>query len=393
MAKTKKKRKSGAGTAIYVVILTLWILFLAAVCLYILSQIWAYASVYDETQVEPVINSYMNNLRENLWDDSIAETVEAMPHPFQSSEEVRQLVREILMTDEISCSQKAGAVRNDSITYHLLCGENAFGEVTLVADTSKNLVENVSLPSALVGALAKMGVSIQPELYPWKVAEESFDFSGLYSSVTVTAPENYSVSLNGVPLGEEYIVERDIHFDNLEPYYYRYDNLPTKVKYSCDHIMGHLEPEIFDEAGNKITVDPERDDSQFMTEVDDDATMERIRTHINGFSDAYLHLSASTGDPNGPYNELLNYIEAGSEMDKTLRQIFLIGDWSHNSYYQYKGSEVISAYSISGNFYLVDYYARATVNQPAGPVELERHFRSIVDDTGDHMITATIDDI
>lgn len=392
MAKTKKKRKTGAGTAIYVVILTLWILFLAAVCMYILSQIWAYASVYDETQVEPVIESYMDNLRTNLWDDSIAEAVEAMPHPMQSNEEVQQLIREILMADEISCKQKTGAVRSDSITYHLLCGENAFGEVTLTKDTSKNLVENINLPSALVGALAKMGVSIQPELYPWKVTEESFDFSGLYSGVGVTVPKNYRVTVNGVTLSEESIVEKDIHFDNLEPYYYRYDNLPTKVRYKIDNLMGHVDPVIYDEAGKEVTIDPKRDDSQFMTKVDN-AVMEKIRTHIDGFSDAYLHLSASTGDPNGPYSELLNYIEPGSEMDKTLKQIFLIGDWSHNSYYQYKGSEVIDAWSISGGFYLVDYYARATVNQPAGPVDLERHLRSIIDDTGDHMVTATIDDI
>ncbi len=392
MAKTKKKRRSGAGTAVYVVLLTLWTLFVAAVCLYILSQMWAYASVYDETQVEPVIESYVANLRENLWDDSIAETVEAMPHPVQSNEEVRQLVREILMTDEIGYTEKKGAVRSDSITYYLLCGENAFGEVTLVEDTSKNLVENVNIPSVVVGGLAKMGVAILPELYSWKVAEESFDFSGLYSSVSVTVPENYRVSLNGVNLSEEYIVEQDIHYDNLESYYYRYDNLPTKVTYKFDNLMGHIEPVIYDEAGNEVTIDPNQDDSQFMAEVDD-ATLYRITEHINGFSDAYLHLSASTGDPNGPYNELLNYIEPGSEMDKSLKQIFLIGDWSHNSYYQYKGSEVVNAYSIGGGIYLVEYYARATVNQPAGPVELERHLRSILDDSGDHMITGTIDDI
>lgn len=393
MAKTVKKRKSGAGTAVYVVILTLWILALAAGCLYVLSQVWAYASVYDETQVEPVIESYVQNLRENLWDDSIAETVEAMEHPLQSNEEVRTLVREILTTDEISYAEKSGAVRSDSITYYLLCGENAFGEVTVTTDTSRNLVENVNIPDVLIGVLAKIGVSIQPELYPWKVASESFDFSGLYSSVTATAPANYRVTVNGVTLGEEYITQRDIHFDNLETYYYRYDNLPTKVTYQVDHIMGHLEPVIYDEAGNEFTVDPEKDDSQFMAEVTDPDLLERIRAHLDGFSDAYLHLSASTGDPGGPYNELLNYIEPGSEMDNSLKQIFLIGDWSHNSYYQYRGSELLKVYSISGDFYVAEYVARATVNQPAGAVELERHFRSIVDDSGDHMITGTIDDI
>ena len=73
--KKKKKNSSGVGTAIYVVLLTLWILFLAAVCLYILSQVWAYASVYDDTQKEPVIEAYMAKLRENVWDNNIAATV------------------------------------------------------------------------------------------------------------------------------------------------------------------------------------------------------------------------------------------------------------------------------------------------------------------------------
>lgn len=392
MAKIKKKNKSGAGTAIYVVILTLVVLAAAAVCLYILSQVWAYASVYDQTEVGPVIESYVGNLRENLWDDSIAETVEAMPHPYQSNEEVRDLVREILTTDEISYTEKPGAVRSDSITYYLLCGGNAFGEVTLTADTSNNLVKDVNVPSVIRGAFAKFGVAIQEELYPWKVSNESFDFSGLYSDTEITAPADWEVTLNGVALGEENITERDIHFDNLEAYYYRYDNLPTKVTYHADHIMGHIDPVLHDKNGNEFTIDPEKDDSQFMTKVDD-ATLERIRTHIDGFSDAYLKLSASTGDPGEPYAQLLNFIEPGSEMDNTLKQIFLIGDWSHNSYYEYKGSEVEVAYSISGDCYVVDYYARATVNQPAGPVELERHLRSIIDDSGDHMITATIDDI
>ena len=391
MAKTKR-RKSNIGTAVYVVILTLWTLAIAAVCLYIISQVWAYASVYDETQVQPVIEDYVANLRENLWDDSIAATVEAMPHPAQSNEEVRELVREILTTDEISYSEKAGAIRSDSITYYLLCGENAFGEVTLTEDTSRNLVENVNLPGAVVGALAKMGVSISPELYPWKVSEESFDFSGLYSSVRVTAPSTYKVTINGLTLGEEYIVERDIHFDNLENYYYRYSGLPTKVTYEFDNIMGHIEPVIYNEAGNVFTYDPDRDDSQYMTEVDG-STMETIRAHIDAFSDAYLKLSASTGDPVGALAEVRQYIEEGGEMDNSLQQILEIGDWSHNSYYQYKGSEVKSAYSIGGDCYVVDYVARATVNQPAGTVDLERNLRSIVDASGEKIITATIDDI
>ena len=71
----------------------------------------------------------------------------------------------------------------------------------------------------------------------------------------------------------------------------------------------------------------------------------------------------------------------------------MIGDWSHNSYYQYGGSSLISAYSIGGNCYVVDYAASATVNQPVGTVQVTRVLRSVVDASGDRMITATIDDI
>ena len=391
MTARAKKRKSAAGTAAYVVLLVLWIVFLAAIGLYIVKQVWSYASVYDDTQAEPVIEGYMASLRENLWDDSIGATVAAMPHQVQSDAEVAELVKEMLH-DELDYALDPMKTRSNSQTYNLLCGGNVFGTVTLEQDTSRNLVADVNLPSKVVGALAKIGVAIQPELYSWKLGEETFDFSGLYSSIRVTVPESYRVSLNGVNLSEEYIVERDIHFDVLENYYYRYDNLPTKVTYQFDNLMGHIDPVIYDDMGNEVVIDEERDDSQFLQPVDE-MTRAALETHINGFSDAYLKLSASTGDPNGPYAELLNYIEKDSELDKKLKQVFLIGDWSHNSYYQYGGSSLISAYSIGGNCYVVDYVASATVNQPVGTVQVTRVLRSVVDASGDRIITATIDDI
>lgn len=391
--KKKNKKRPGVMTAIYVVLLTLWILFLAAVCLYILSQVWAYASAYDDAQKEPVIEAYMNKLRENVWDDSIAATVAAMPHPMQTDEEVGALVKEMLLNDELSYAEKPGFTRSDSITYNLLCGDNIFGEVTLRENTSKNLVKDINIPTVVVGALAKMGVAIQPELYPWKVEEESFDFSGLYSSVSVTVPESYRVTVNGITLDDGYIIERDIPFDVLEAYYYRYDNLPTKVTYQVGNLMGHLEPVIYDANGEVTVIDKEASDAQFLKPVDNEETWNRLAEHLNGFSDAYLCLSASTGDPVTAYAALENYIEAGSELDTKLRQVFLIGDWSHNSYYQYQGFELLNAWQLDQNCYVAEYRASATVNQPAGPVALDRTFRSVVDASGDHMVTATIDDI
>ena len=89
----------------------------------------------------------------------------------------------------------------------------------------------------------------------------------------------------------------------------------------------------------------------------------------------------------------MQYIQAGGEIDQKVKQIFLIGDWSHNSYYQFKSAEVTAAYFLGQGNYMVEYQASATVNQPAGVMDVTRNLRSVVHDSNGRMITATIDDI
>ncbi|MCR5089772.1 MAG: hypothetical protein K6C08_09700 [Oscillospiraceae bacterium] len=392
MARKRKSRASAVGTVFYIIILILWIAVLAAGSLYILKEVWDYASVYDDAQPDPVMDAYIASLRENLWDDSIASTVAAMPHEMQTDEEVAALVKEMLTQDELSYQLNHTNTRSDRRCYDILCGSNIFGEVYLEEDISRNLVADISLPSQVIGILARIGVAIQPELYSWQVASESYDFSGLYSGVRITVPKNYQVALNGRVLGEEYIVETDIPYDVLEHYYYRYDNLPTKVTYEFSHIMGHIEPVIYDESGNIFVVDKDRDDSQYIQPADE-YTRSELQTFLDGFVDAYLHFSAGTMEANAGYNLVLPYIEAGSELDEKLKQVMLIGDYSHNSSYQYYGSELLNAVALGENFYLTEITASASAIQPVGAVEISRTFRILVDSSSGRMVAATIDDI
>ena len=395
MAKARKKKRNiaaGIGTAFYVIILIALILVMAVIGLRILRQVWAYASVYDLTDPGPVIEEYISGLRETLWDDSIASTVAAMPHPVQTDEEVSTLVREMLTQDELTYQLNQTKTRGNRRVYSILCGENAFGEVVLEEDTSRNLVANVNLPDQIVGILARIGVAIQPELYPWRVTDTSYDFSGLYSGIRITAPASFRVTLNGVELGEQYIIERDIHYDVLDAYYYRYDNLPTKVTYEFNHIMGNLSPVIYDESGNVFVIDPEKDDSQFLQPVDE-WTWSTLADYLDGFADAYLHYSAGTMEAMAGLNLVLPYLESGSELESKLRQVLLIGDYSHNSYYQYYGSTLNNAVSIGNGFYMAEITANASAVQPVGTVEITRTFRIIVDASGGGMVVAAIDDL
>ena len=393
MATTKRKKASAIGTAIYVVILILWILFLAACCMYVLNEVWAYASVYEGTRIEPVIEEYFNRLQTNLWSDGMDALVRTMPHPTKTDEEVKMMIQNKLRENTLSYGVKAGFARSDSVTYNLYCGNSIIGEVVLKHDTDNNLVKDINLPDAVVGVLAKMGVAIQPELYPWKVAGESFDFDelGLYSSIRVTVPENYRVEVDGVTLGPQYIIETGIKYDNLFQLYYEYEDLPTKVTYKLEESMGDSTVVIYDENGNVVQIDENASDAQFMKPLDD-ATVAGLADFINGFANMFLQMRSNTIEPMYAYQQLLPYIKQGTEMDNRLKQS-MIDTWSHNSYYQFNGSQILRAYEFRDQLIIVEFHAEASAQQPAGPNVISSDYRAIVDMSGGTPLVTWIEDI
>ena len=396
MATKTKRKKKGSGavwTAIYVVILVLWILFLAACCMYVLKEVWNYASVYDQTQIDPVIAEYFDRLQTNMWSDGMDALVSTMPHPTKTDAEVKEMIQAKLRENTLSYSVKPGFARSDSVTYNLFCGSNIIGEVVLKQDTTNNLVRDIDLPSAVVGVLAKMGVAIQPELYPWKVAGESFDFDelGLYSSVRVTVPENFSVQVDGVTLGPEYIVETGIKYDNLTNLYYEYEGLPTKVTYKLEEGMGDSEVVVFDENGNVFQIDENAGDAQFMKQLDEGTTY-GLTDFINNFANYFLQMRSNTIEPMYAYQQLLPYIKTGTEMDNRLKQS-MIDTWSHNSYYQFNGSEILRAYEFRDQLVIVEFHAEASAQQPAGPNVISSDYRAVVDMSGGTPLVIWVEDI
>ena len=389
MATKRKKKRSRAGTVIYVVILILWIVFLAACGLYVLKQVWDYASVYDETQIDPVIEEYFAQLQQDKWSNGMDALVKTMPHPTKTDDEVKELIQQKLNENTLSYAVKAGFARSDSVTYNIYCGSDIIGEVVLVHDTSRNLVEDINLPSVVVGGLAKMGVAIQPELYSWKVAGESFDFAelGLYSSIRVTVPENYRVEVNGVTLGDQYIIE----YDNLHNFYYEFENLPHKVTYKLEESMGDAEVVVYDENGNVFNIDENKGDSQFMQKLDD-ATRDGLAGFINDFANNFLQMRSNTIEPMYAYSMLLPYIKQGSEFDNRLKQS-MIDTWSHNSYYQFNGSEILDAYDFVDPYVIVEFHAEASAQQPAGPNVISSDYRAMVDMSGASPVVEIIEDM
>ena len=198
---------------------------------------------------------------------------------------------------------------------------------------------------------------------PWKVLNDEFYLDGLYSSVRVTVPEKYYVSLNGTLLGPEYIVERNIPYDMLEDYYADYPDLPKKVTYEAHNVFGILEPVIYDENGNVYHVDETRNDSQYLSPPPAEI-MERLEQFAISFSDQYKHFSAGVGDSMSAYMRLQPYIIAGSDLDRRFLMAMDSYGWAHTVDYKFNGALLNSVIDVGSNCYILDVTVDTTVVYP-----------------------------
>ena len=352
MARRRKKH----GSVLYTIVLMLYTLALIVAACYGLTLVWTYAENYEKARPENTMDAYIDNLSRNLWNDGVAETIAAMPHEVQSDEECKELVKAML-NDELSYSRMPGGSESDkTISYKLLCGGNTFGKVTLIRDPNVESKES-SIKIPLIG-------DVLSEQAPWIVSEEEFDFNGLYSSVSITVPEVYSVSLNGVKLGEEYIVERDIPYDVLKDYYAQYPALPKKVTYQFDNVFGHLTPVVYNEKGEETVIDNTKDDSQFIKPVDE-AIVSRLSDFALEFSDAYLSFSAAVADPMYSYSKLMPYIQLGGDLDLRLKQAMDgAGNWGHTTSYRFESGQLNRATDVGDGFYILEVSAVTVTTFP-----------------------------
>lgn len=364
MTNPKRLRR---GKLIYGFALYLWGLLLIAGMIYGLIKIWEYAEAFERSRPSSPMDAYVENLSQELWGEGIAGTVAAMPHEVQSNEEVAACVQELLQNGDITYVRKGGG--QDRVNYSLRCNGSEFGTVTLVPDESAEVdVDTEQFPWKF----------LPWSLRPWKIESESFDFTGLYSSVEVEVPYDYSVWLNGVQLGGEYIVEENILYDVLEDYYGYYEEMPTKVRYRFDHVIGSVTPVIRNAAGEIFIIDPNLDDSQFIEHCDGEK-LARLAEFSEGFAANYLKYISGVSDPTYGYQRLSAYLVPGSDLDNRMKDAMDGLSWAHTSSITVDSVRLNGALHLGEGFYLCDISAVATTFAMGhGEVETVNNMRVIV---------------
>lgn len=290
--KVKKVKKARWGLFFFFMFLYAALFLGAAV--YGLKYLWNYLDGYETSRPKVALNAYMEALTdEHICDLGIAVT-EQIDMNLQSEEECRQIILEAI-SGGVTYAKKSAECTDTRQVYVLRSGGQVIGEFAIES-----------------GAADEYGFT------PWSLAEESFDFSYLIGdTVSMTAPSDYIVSVNGHRLGSEYIIEDNIHYEQIEAYYESYD-MPYRVTYQAGPFLGQLEITAADPEGNPVTFDENTDWSVFYLNCTDEETR-ALNEFTEEFVERYVDFTGSNKNTRyGTYNKLIEYVVTGSDLASRL---------------------------------------------------------------------------
>ena len=253
---------------------------------------WDFIETYERSRIKNTIDQYVAELTLEDMVENSGDWTEALDSNIQSREAFVQAIGDSL-GDTVTYAKKSSVSTETSSTYVLRSGGKVIGEVVIKA----------YLPD-------KYGFTV------WAVAEESFDFSHLIGgSKSITVPETYTVTANGVPLSADYITESGIIHPVLEEFYDDYEGLPTMVTYTAGSVMGELTLEVLDETGAVVENWEEADPSRVLDNCTPEET-KRLERYMGGFLDSYVTFCSSANQAvTLNYLELLNnYLIEGSDL-------------------------------------------------------------------------------
>lgn len=227
-----------------------------------LSYFWSFLSAYEASRPRNTVNGYMETLNaQHVLDLAGQELLSRVDGRLRDEEACRAQVLAALQ-GEFTCAKNISQSTEDVPVYALRLGSRVVGSFRM---------EQVGEPS--------WGFT------PWEVTGEEFDLSFLLKEgVSVTAPEDYTVLVNGVPLTRDCVAE-EIPYPELAEFSDSY-TLPTMVRYEVGPLLGEAQVVMTDRDG--VPVATETDTKAFLSNCSD-GEKERLERTIRTFVAAYVN--------------------------------------------------------------------------------------------------------
>lgn len=259
-----------------------------------LGWFWSYMDAYEQSRPHTAMDEYMEKLTATYICNASAELIASVDRNLQSEESCRQVILDAL-NGNFTYSKKASLCTNELQVYVVESGDHVIGtvEMTQTGESRGGFVR-------------------------WQVIKESFDLSFLRTDpISITVPQDFSVSVFGNKLSEQYITQQNVPYAALAEFYNAH-SLPHMVTYQAGPFLGQANFSVTDKNGNAVTIDDSTDLSVYM----DNCTTEEIsalNTICKDFVQSYVDFTSRTGGDNTVnYNRLKQYLVPNGELAKRM---------------------------------------------------------------------------
>ena len=291
MAKNPKKKSY--GFLIFTVIYA--ILFLAGTMVG-LNYLWDFMDAFEASRPENTINAYMELVTPDYVCDHETDLIDTIDHHIQSEEACREVIKEAV-SGKITYAKKTSECTDEKMVYVLRTAGKVIGRVEMEPRGE-----------------ARYGFT------PWAVTEDSFDLSYLVTgTVSVTAPHDYTVTVNSNALNENYVTASGMQYTVLKEFYDRYEGLPYQVSYAAGPCLGEIVLEVADRDGQIVTINKDTDLNAFVSNCTAE-DMVQLEAFNQDFINAYIKfLTSNRGTRIANHNELKPYLVPGSDLAKRVK--------------------------------------------------------------------------
>ena len=274
-AKFNGMSKFKKGFAIYMAV---WLVLILAVWF----VAWNYAAAYELAQPKGAINAYMEDMLPDVVAAQISDYSADRADDYQSAEQVSAVLTEKLMGQDWTY-RKSKEYTTSNPVYALYCGGTELGAVALHLGEAK---------------LLDFG------LQPWEVESVSMDMGKLEKTVTIVAPMDCKVTLNGVAVtdGGETL--------GYYPEFAAYAETIKKPLELVEYRVPMCIDEINIDCGGLSLVEGAEAYTYYAIAEPDELTVTTLETLAPQFAEAYLKYTSNAGD----YYSVTRFVAPGSEL-------------------------------------------------------------------------------
>ena len=254
MTEQKKHSRFLVGFLLYLLILAL----LLGAVLYVLRD---FLIRYEATRPARAVEQYRQELQDPGLSARFRSGLAALDVSLQDEDEALALVAERMKDARVV--EDVARSSEEQRLYRVFADDTECGSLTLKKEEAQHY-----------------------GFAPWAIAEESYDFSPWFYTLSVTVPENYSVRCADRELDWSSIVESGIPYEALSVCYEFLEGMPTLVRYETGPLLCEAKLQVYDAAGKPVP--PAKQNEKYYLDNCSTEQREQMKRFAEGFLPYYL---------------------------------------------------------------------------------------------------------